>query len=463
MHGAGGARVVIVGGGFAGLQAALALRRTACRVVLVDRSNHHTFQPLLYQVATAALAPSEVGYPIRRVFRHQRNLTVVLGEVASIDVDARRIRVVAAASEVRDDAPIDFDLDYDTLVLAAGAENAYFGHDDWAELAPSLKTLEDAVEIRGRILAAFERAEIDDDPVERRRRLTFVIVGAGPTGVELAGAIKELAVDAIARDFRRIDTSSARVVLVEGGPRVLGAMDSRLSASARRTLERMGVEVRVDAVVTRVDGRGVTIGGRSDDPASGERLEAANVIWAAGVKASGLGRMLAGSASIAPALDHAGRVRVTPDLRVPGHAEIFVAGDMACVPMDAAAGSKGPIVPGVAPAAMQMGRFVGKVIRAEIEGRPPPDRFRYVDKGSLATIGRSRAVAQIMGLRVRGFPAWALWSLVHVTYLIGFRNRIVTLLSWILSYLFFSKGSRLITQPWRRPVAPPSATSTTKP
>jgi len=445
-------RVIIVGGGFAGLNCSKALRGAACDVLLVDRSNHHTFQPLLYQVATAALAPSDVGYPIRRVFRGQRNVAVVLGAVTSIDAAARRVRVMNTAEVIHGEAPIEFEVGYDALVLAAGAENAYFGHDEWAALAPSLKSLEDAVEIRSRILAAFERAEIDDDPDERRRRLTFVIVGAGPTGVELAGAIKELAVDSIARDFRRIDTSSARVVLVEGGARVLPVMDPSLSESAQRTLERMGIEVRLNAIVTLVDERGVRIGGTSNDPTSGERLDAANVLWAAGVRASSLGRML--KDSLGAELDSAGRVHVGADLSVPGHPEIFVVGDMARVALhddgDAGGGTtSGAIVPGVAPAAMQMGRFVGRALRARFGGRAAPERFRYVDKGSLATIGRSRAVAEVFGMRFRGFPAWVLWSVIHVTYLIGFRNRVVTLFSWFLSYVVFSKGSRLITQPWR--------------
>jgi len=456
-------RVVIVGGGFAGLNCAKGLRGAACEVLLVDRSNHHTFQPLLYQVATAALAPSDVGYPIRRVFRDQSNLTVILGEVVGIDASRRCVRVINTASAGANEPPIALELQYDTLVVAGGAENSYFGHNEWATLAPSLKTIEDAVEIRSRMLVAFERAEIDADATARRRRLTFVIVGAGPTGVELAGAIKELAVDAIARDFRHIDTSAARVVLVEGGSRVLPAMHPSLSASAQRTLERMGVEVRLGAIVTGIDSVGVRIGGTPDDPNSGERLDAANVLWAAGVRASALGRLLAKETGVA--LDSAGRVRVSADLSLPAHPEIFVLGDMAHVEVDdgtgpgpargpsthgevrtGAATSTRPIVPGVAPAAMQMGRFAARVIRARLSGRTPPARFHYTDKGSLATIGRSRAVAEIAGLRFRGFPAWVLWSVVHVAFLIGFRNRVVTLFSWFLSYVFFSKGSRLITR-----------------
>lgn len=442
-------RIVIVGGGFAGLNCAKALRRAECDVFVVDRSNHHTFQPLLYQVATAALAPSDVGYPIRRIFRGQPNLSVVLGSVESIDPAARRVRVRNSAAAIeRGERTIELDLPYDILVLAAGAENAYFGHDDWEAVAPSLKSLEDAVEIRSRILVAFERAEIDDDPEERRRRLTFVIVGAGPTGVELAGAIKELAVDSIAHDFRRIDTTSARVILVEGGPRVLPAMDPDSSESARRTLERMGVDVRLGKNVTLVDERGVVIGGSPDDPSRGERLDAAIVLWAAGVRASGLGRMI--SQSLGAPVDSAGRVLVDPDLTIPGHPEIFVIGDMAHVPLHperAGDGAPVPIVPGVAPAAMQMGQYVGRVLRARFAGAAPPAPFRYRDKGSLATIGRSRAVADVAGFHFRGFPAWVLWSVIHVAYLIGFRNRAVTLFSWFLNYVFFSKGSRLITRP----------------
>lgn len=465
-------RVVIIGGGFAGLHCAQGLRSAACEVALIDRSNHHTFQPLLYQVATAVLAPSDVGYPIRRVFRRQRNLTAVLGEVIEIDVAGRRVRAINTSEFGGAAPPISIDLTYDFLVIAAGAENAYFGHDEWAALAPSLKSLEDAVEIRGRILSAFERAEIESDPAARRRQLTFVVVGAGPTGVELAGAIKELAVDSIARDFRRIDTGTARVVLVEGGTRVLPSMHPALSASAQRTLEQMGVEVRLGAFVTEVDRNGVRIGGASGGHAGGERLDAANVLWAAGVRASRLGHLLA-EAGVG-SLDRVGRVRVAADLTVPGHPEIMVLGDMAHValapqaPSTAAAadatsselGGKhdAPTVPGVAPAAMQMGRFAARHIAARIDGRPAPERFRYLDKGSLATIGRSKAVAEIHGLRVSGFVAWLLWSLIHVTFLIGFRNRAVTLLSWTLSYLFFSKGSRLITRRGTTDSAPAAET-----
>jgi len=427
-------RVVVIGGGFAGLNCAKALRGADCETLLIDRRNHHTFQPLLYQVATAALAPSEVGYPIRRIFRRDRRVTVVMGEAVAFDLDRRCVRVA-----MEPDGEID--VPYDALVVAAGAESSYFGHPAWSLAAPSLKSLEDAIQIRGRILAAFERAETCDDDVERRRLLTFVIVGAGPTGVELAGAIKELAVDAIAKDFRRVDTTTARVILLEGGDRVLPAMHPTLSAQAQRTLERLGAEVRLRAMVTEIDARGVTIGGGSAQGSAGERLNAANVLWAAGVRASALG------AKLGTATDATGRVRVEPDLSLPGRPEVFVIGDLARVEQ-----SDGALVPGVAPAAMQMGRFVGRRLRQRFAGRESVDRFIYRDKGSLATIGRSAAVAEVAGLRFKGVLAWFLWSAVHVTYLIGFRNRAVTLLSWFLSYLFFTKGSRLITEP-----APPRA------
>ncbi|MFO0893354.1 MAG: NAD(P)/FAD-dependent oxidoreductase [Phycisphaerales bacterium] len=414
--------VVIVGGGFAGLWCARGLSRAACRVTLVDRYNYHLFQPLLYQVATAVLSPSDIGFPIRRVFRAIPGVTVLLGDVEGIDVNARTLRVSGNHT-----------LPYQTLVLAAGATNAYFGHPEWAEHAPSLKTMDDAVAVRSRILAAFERAEAERDSVRQRRLLTFVIVGGGPTGVELAGAIKELAVDSMVRDFRRFDPGTARVVLVEGGGRLLPAMHPTLSAKAARTLERMGVEVKVDSLVDHIDDQGVRLAARAGRPA--ERIDAANVLWAAGVSASPLGAMLG-----AP-LDSAGRVHVQGDLTVPGHPDVLVLGDMALLERP---GGAGP-VPGIAPAAIQMGQYAARLIRARLKGRPAPPPFHYLDKGTLATIGRARAVGEVAGIRVSGLTAWVLWSVVHIAYLVGFRNRLITMLNWIFTYLFFSKGSRLIT------------------
>ncbi|WP_242394016.1 NAD(P)/FAD-dependent oxidoreductase [Anaeromyxobacter oryzisoli] len=412
--------MVIVGGGFAGLQAARALAGAPVRVLLVDRRNHHLFQPLLYQVATAALNPADISAPIRHVLRHQANAEVVLGEVLAVEPDARRLRLADGA------------LPYDFLVLAAGATHSYFGHDDdWAPLAPGLKTVEDALEIRRRILLAFERAERERDPVARGALLTFVVVGAGPTGVELAGAIAEIARHTLAADFRHFDPESARVILLEGLPAVLPTYPPRLQAAARRQLERIGVEVRTGARVTGIDASGVTV--------AGQRLPARTVLWGAGVAASPLARTLG-----AP-LDRAGRVKVLPDLTVPGHPEIAVAGDLAAVASD------GAPVPGVAPAAIQEGRHAARnVLRALAGRRPLP--FRYRDKGSLATIGRAAAVARIGRLQFAGFPAWLAWLLVHIFFLIGFRNRVAVLAQWAWSYATFKRGARLITdtaEQWR--------------
>jgi NADH:ubiquinone reductase (H+-translocating) len=407
--------VVIVGAGFAGLEAAKALRRAPVRVTVVDRRNHHLFQPLLYQVATAALNPSDIAAPIRHVLHRQRNTEVVLGDVASVDPGRRVVRLSDGA-----------ELSYDFLVLATGATHSYLGHDGWAPLAPGLKTIEDAVEIRRRVLLAFELAERERDEARRRALLAFVIVGAGPTGVELAGALAEIASRTLARDFRHIHPESARVVLLEAAPRVLPAYPEKLSAAAREQLTRLGVEVRTGAKVTGVDGGGVSVGE--------ERIEARTVLWAAGVAASPLARTLG-----AP-LDRAGRVRVRPDLTVPGHPELFVTGDLAAV-----AGARGELVPGVAPAAIQEGRHAARSIRRVLRGEEPRP-FHYWDKGLLATIGRAAAVARIGRLQFSGFLAWAAWLLIHIFFLIGFRNRVAVILQWAWSYLTFKRGARLITE-----------------
>jgi NADH dehydrogenase len=428
-----------VGAGFGGLSAARALAEVPVRVTVVDRRNHHLFQPLLYEVATAALNPADISSPIRHVLRGQANAEVVLGEVVAVEPPARRVRL-ADRSE----------LPYDYLVVATGATHSYFGRDDWAPLAPSLKTVEDALEIRRRFLLAFERAEREADPLRRRALLTFVVVGGGPTGVELAGALSEIARYTLSSDFRHIDPEHARIVLVEMAPRVLPPYPEVLSRAARRQLERLGVEVRSGARVTAIDSGGVTL----DDV---ERIEARTVLWGAGVAASPLAR------SLDVPLDRAGRARVNPDLTVPDHPEIFVIGDVAAVG-DAA---RGGIVPGVAPAAIQEGRHVAENIARAIRGEPLRP-FRYRDKGSLATIGRAAAVASIGPLRFSGLPAWLAWLVVHIYFLIGFRNRVAVILQWAWSYVTFGRGARLITdtaEQWqyieaRHTLPPPDAEPT---
>ncbi|MCC6675584.1 MAG: NAD(P)/FAD-dependent oxidoreductase [Phycisphaerales bacterium] len=428
-----GPRVVIVGGGFAGLYAAKALARAAVRVMVIDRRNHHLFQPLLYQVATAALSPAQIAAPIRKVLSKQRNAEVLLAEVEGVDT-ARRVVLLGPAAGVESG---DREVPYDYLIIATGASHSYFGNEAWAPFAPGLKTIEDAVDIRRRILMAFERAERERDEAERKRELTFIVIGAGPTGVEMAGALAEIAVKSIPRDFRRIDTSSARIVLVEAQDRVLPAgFPPELSARARDSLVRLGVEVRLGQRVMAVDAEGVQL--RRQD-GSTERLGARNVIWAAGVKASSL------IASLGTPMDRAGRAEVGPDLAVPGHPEVFVLGDAARV-VDARTGQE---VPGMCPPAIQMGVYAGGIIAGETRGpRPDPSSrrpFRYRDKGLLATIGRNKAVAFVSGFRFSGYPAWALWALVHIFYLIGFRNRVLVMIEWAWAYLVFERGARLIT------------------
>jgi NADH dehydrogenase len=406
-------RVVIVGGGFGGLYAARALRRADVAVTLVDRSNHHLFQPLLYQVATAALSPAHIAVALRRVLRRQRNVSVVMAEAVAIDLPRKRV-------EFRDGA-----VEYDYLILATGATHSYFGHDEWEAYAPGLKSLDDALEIRRRMLLAYEAAERETDPARRSALLTFVVVGGGPTGVELAGALAEIARHVLAQDFRAIDPASARVVLIEAGPRLLPAFAPDLSVAAARRLEEMGVQVRLGVPVTGIDGEGATMGG--------DRIASRCVLWAAGVQASPLAR------SLGVPLDRAGRVLVEPDLSVPGAREVFVIGDLA-----AAKAPDGNLVPGVAQGAIQGGRHAVRNIQRLIKGEKT-EPFRYADKGSLATIGRAAAVAQIGKLHLTGFLAWVLWLVVHIVTLIGFRNRFVVLIEWAVVYLRYERGARLIT------------------
>jgi NADH dehydrogenase len=408
-------RVVVVGGGFAGIAAVKALSTAPVHVTLVDRSNHYLFQPLLYQVAMAGLAPAEIATPIRAVLRHVDNARVLLAEVTDIDLAARRVQTPECGA-----------LEYDYLVLAPGAVNSYFGHREWAHVAPGLKDLDDAVEIRRRVLLAFEAAEREPDPAVQRRHLTFVVIGGGPTGVELAGAIAELATFVLSRDFRAIKPDSTRVVLVEGGPRVLAAFDPELSARAAQGLHEMGVEVLPNARVTAIDEHGVAMGE--------QRIEASTVLWAAGVRASPLCERLG------LPVDRSGRVEVEQDCSLPGHPEVFVIGDAASL---TPAGASEPL-PGVSPVAMQQGRFVARTIAAAIE-KQPRGSFHYVDKGSMATIGRRRAVAAVGKLKLSGFIAWLAWLTVHIFYLIDFRSKIVVLFDWAWSYFTYQRGSRLIT------------------
>ncbi|MDX1689850.1 MAG: NAD(P)/FAD-dependent oxidoreductase [Acidimicrobiia bacterium] len=404
----------MLGGGFAGLEAAKALGASGVPVTVVDRANHHTFQPLLYQVATAGLSAIDVAEPIRRVLRRHEDVTVLLGEAAGIDLDAREVTLADGRT-----------LPYERLLVATGATHSYFGNHEWEAHAPGLKTIEDALEIRRRILLAFERAELEADEEARRVLLTFVVVGGGPTGAELAGALAELARHTLAEDFRRFRTADARIVLLEAGERILPAYPEDLTTKARRQLEDLGVEVRSDAAVTGVDAHGVDVGE--------ERIDAATVLWAAGVQASPVGAMLG-----APT-DRAGRVLVEPDLSVPGHPDVFVAGDLAAVE------SAGRPVPGVAPAAMQMGTHAAEMIELGLAGRPTR-AFHYVDKGSMATLGRSSAIAMIRGFKLWGLPAWLAWLLVHIVFLIGFRNRVVVLFEWTKAYLTYGRSARLILE-----------------
>jgi len=414
-------RVVIVGGGFAGLYAAQSLRRAPVEVTLIDRRNFHLFQPLLYQVATGGLSPGEIASPLRFVLNRQKNARVLLGEVVDIDAAAREL-ILGDRSR----------FPYDTLIVAAGATHHYFGHPEWEEFAPGLKTVEDATEIRTRILLAFERAEKTADPGERAALLTFVVVGGGPTGVELAGALGEISRDTLKADFRSINPAEARIFLLEGTNRLLQAYPRELSAAAERSLRELGVHTRPGAMVTAIDAEGVAM----KSAAGMIRIAARTVLWAAGVEASPLGKILSDRTGVA--LDPAGRVCVDASLAIAGYPEILVAGDLARVVQD------GVQVPGVAPAAMQQGRYAARAIAARLSGQPMTP-FRYRDKGSLATIGRNRAVAAIGRFRFSGYPAWLLWLFIHLLYIVEFESRVLIAIQWGFAYFTFNRGARLIT------------------
>jgi NADH:ubiquinone reductase (H+-translocating) len=425
-------RVVIVGGGFGGLQAALRLRRERLDVTLIDRRNFHLFQPLTYQVATGALSPGEIVYPLRAIFKRDRNVRVLWAEVADVDLDARQLQLRAVAG-----VPAPATVPYDTLIVAGGSRYSYFGHDEWRVHAAEVKSLESALVVRNRLLSAFEAAEMEPDAERRAAWLTFVVVGGGPTGVEMAGQIAELARDTLRRDFRAIDPRAGRILLVEAEDRVLTTFPSSLSAKAARSLQKLGVTVRTRWTVTGVDREGVTIDDGSCDAA---RVPSRTVIWAAGVTASSLASRLAEVTGAER--DRAGRVTVEPDLTLPGHPEVFAIGDMVRV----RGGDGAPtVLPGVAPVAMQQGRYAARVVRARLRSRQPP-RFRYRDKGNLATIGRASAVAEIKRLKLAGFLAWLLWLAVHLWYLIGFQNRILVFIRWSFSFATHGRGARLITQ-----------------
>ena len=404
-------RIIIIGGGFGGLAAVRTLRAAAVDVLLIDRGNHHTFQPLLYQVATAGLAAPSIAAPLRHILRSQRNTTVLLGEARRIDMEGRSVDVDGVSYP------------YDFLIVATGSTHAYFGHDEWAQYAPGLKTLDDALRIRARILTAFERAEATSDPAEQMEWLTFPIIGGGATGVELAGTLAEIARHTLKREFRRIDPAAAKVLLIEAGARVLPAFPPSLSAKAQRQLERLGVLVRTGRPVTGVDDRGVWIGE--------ERIAARTVLWAAGVAASPIG------ATLGVAVDRAGRVPITARLTIPGHPEVFVVGDLTAAPEGSAP------LPAIAPAAKQMGRYAATAILATLAARPIGP-FRYRHFGSLATIGRMAAVADFGRIRLSGVLAWWIWLTAHVYFLIGFRNRLVVLIDWAEAYWSYRRGARII-------------------
>jgi len=406
-------RVVIVGAGFGGLQAARALSNAPVHVTVIDRQNHHLFQPLLYWVATAGLSPADISSPIRGILRKQKNAEVLLAEVTGVDLQQQRVLMGDRA------------LPYDYLVLATGAHDNYFGHPKWERYAPGLKSVVDATSIRRKILLAFESAELENDPEKVKKLLTFVLVGAGPTGVEMAGAIAELAHKALAPDFRHIDTTLTRIVLLEAAPRILGAFPESLARKTQKKLARMGVEVRTNAPVSEIDEHGVVV--------AGERIPTKTIIWTAGVSASSAGKWLDAE------VDRAGRVKVTSDLSVPGHPNVFVIGDTASATQD------GKPLPGVAPVAMQGGRYVASVIAHQVMGKQPDKPFHYRDKGNLATVGRSYAIVDAGKIRLTGFIAWVIWLVVHIYYLIGFRNRLVALFQWAWTYLTYSRSARLIT------------------
>ena len=424
--------VVVVGGGFGGLHAVARLRRAPVEVTLVDRRNFHLFQPLTYQVATGALSAGEIAYPLRAVFKRDRNVRVMLAEVADFDLAACELHLRPV-----DGAPAPERLRYDTLIVAGGSNYSYFGHEDWRMHAAEVKSLESALAVRSRLLAAFEAAEYEPSEAARDAWLTFVVVGAGPTGVEMAGQIAELARDTLRRDFRNIDPRRARILLVEMADRVLTSFPTSLSAKAERSLQRLGVTVLTGRTVTGIDAAGVML---QDRDGGTEVIASRAVVWAAGVTASGLANRLGELAGAER--DRAGRVTVEPDLSLPGHAEVFAIGDMVRV-RDAS--GEAVVLPGVAPVAIQQGRYVAGLIRARLQGREH-GAYRYRDKGNLATIGRAAAVADIKGIRVHGFVAWALWLVVHLWYLIGFQNRLLVLIRWSFSFVTHGRGSRLITE-----------------
>ena len=408
-------RVVIVGAGFGGLWAAKTLANAPAEVTVIDRENYHLFQPLLYQVATAGLSPADIAAPIRGIVGAYRNISVMLGELVGVDVAARVVSIMGGRQ-----------VPYDYLILSTGARHAYFGHDDWEVLAPGLKRIEDATEIRRRILLAFEHAENETNPDERRRLMNLVIVGGGPTGVELAGAIAELARRALAKDFRNIDPRAARIILIEAGPRLLPSFPKDLSDDATQRLEKLGVEVRLGAPVTAINSSGVTIGA--------VHIEARTAIWAAGVAASPAGRWIGAEC------DRVGRIKVDPNLAVPGHPEIFAIGDTALA-LDAS----GRPLPGIAPVAKQQGRYVGRLIKAQLRGAKRVEPFHYRSYGNLATIGRKAAIIDFGWIHLRGLIAWVIWSVVHIYFLIGFRNRAMVALDWLWAYFTFQRGARLVT------------------
>ncbi len=417
-------RVVIVGSGFGGLEAAKKLAGKDVQVTVIDRTNYHLFQPLLYQVATAALSPADIAAPVRAVLSKCRNVEVILAEVESVEVDAKKVKTG------------DLEIDYDYLILATGARHSYFGHNEWEKLAPGLKSLEDAIELRRRILLAFEYAEKTTDEAARKAALNFVIIGGGPTGVEMAGAIAEISRHTLAKDFRHIDPSEARVILIEGEPRLLAAYPEDLSASARKQLVDLGVEVRTSARATNLTEEGVQV--------NGEFIPCRVKIWAAGNNASFVGKTLG------VPVDRCGRVIVNDDLTIPGHPEVQVIGDLANFPHQT-----GQPLPGISPVAMQEGRHAARNVLAMIKGRKP-QRFHYWDKGTMATIGRNKAVADLKFMHLSGLPAWLAWLFVHIVFLVGFRNRLVVLFQWAWAYLTFDKGARLITRNFQSEQRPPA-------
>jgi NADH dehydrogenase len=405
-------KVVIIGAGFGGLEAARALRKADAEITVIDRHNHHTFQPLLYQVATAVISPADIAWPVRSILRKQNNAGVMLGTIKSIDTAARIVRADTV------------ELSYDYLVIATGVTHSYFGHDEWQAAAPGLKTLTDATKIRSRVLLSFERAELAKSEADRKRLLTFVIIGGGPTGVEMAGAIAEIARQTLRFDFRHIDPREARILLIEAGPRILPVFPEELSAYAETSLRKMGVEVMTSAMVTEVRRDGVSLGER--------KISSEAIVWAAGVKASPAAEWLGAEA------DRAGRIKVGPDLSVPGHPEVFAVGDTATLPSP---------IPGIAPAAKQMGKYAGKLIAQRIAGDPtPPKPFVYRHAGDLATIGRKSAVVKLNKFKLTGFIGWLFWSVAHIYFLIGIRNRLMVAMTWLWSYVTYQRGARLITR-----------------